>query len=353
MPDIITGPGGLLTTVLSERYGLDAGRLRQLPIGQGTINFRASCAGRDVFVKTYPGDADLPGEREAIGLSELAGREGVPVAAALRNRDGQVIDTSTTTAVSVWEWMPGEVVTSGLTAAQHEQAGAALGRVHAVFARLPASAGPAPQVGEWRNVDLGKLSADISRLRAIISRRADSGEAGAFDDLAARTLAERREVIDRIPELLAALPELTAQVLHGDYSPVNLLFDDGRLSAVLDFRPPDPFLISYDLGRMAFYPNTVTGDPGWISAAAALISAYREANPQVPAQDITACARVALLQLMGSLYGVKQHYLKPGLFQDDLDEFWLLRHRAAGILLSHLTETDALLRDLSAAPVRR
>jgi hypothetical protein len=134
---------------------------------------------------------------------------------------------------------------------------------------------------------------------------------------------------------------------------VNLLFDGERLSAVLDFRPPDPFLISYDLGRMAFYPNTVTGDPDWISAARALITAYRQANLGVAAADIRACARVALLQLLGSLYGVKQHYLKPCLFQDDLDEFWLRRHRAAGILLSSLADTDALLHSLTAAPTRR
>ncbi len=248
--------------------------------------------------------------------------------------------------MSVWEWMPGRVITGKLTTAQHEQAGAALGRIHAAFAELPASKGPAPQVREWRTVEVDELSATISRLLAVIAQRAASGESEAFDTEAARTLAERCGVIDRIPGLLAELPELTAQVLHGDYSPVNLLFNGERLSAVLDFRPPDPFLISYDLGRMAFYPNTVAGDPDWTSAARTLITAYQQANPGV-------AAAVALLQLLGSLYGVKQHYLKPGLFQDDLDEFWLLRHRAAGILLSSLADTDALLHSLTAAPTRR
>jgi aminoglycoside phosphotransferase (APT) family kinase protein len=244
--------------------------------------------------------------------------------------------------------MPGRVVTGELTAAQHDQAGAALGRIHAALAELPVSKGPAPQVREWRAVEVDELSANIGRLLAAIAQRAAGGESDAFDAEAARVLAERRGVIDRIPRLLAELPELTAQVLHGDYSPVNLLFDGEPLAAVLDFRPPDPFLISYDLGRMAFYPSTVVGDPEWLSAARTLITAYQRANPRVAVADIRACARVALLQLLGSLYGVKQHYLKPGLFQDDLDAFWLLRHRAAGILLSSLAETDALLHSLTA-----
>ena len=138
-------------------------------------------------------------------------------------------------------------------------------------------------------------------------------------------------MLGRIPALLDGLPALTTQVLHGDYSPVNLLFDGDALTAVTDFRPPDPFLIAYDLGRMAFYPNTVTSSPDWPGAARTLIAAYLEASPPATADDIRCCARVALLQLLTSLYGVKQHYLKPGLLQDDLDHFWLLRHRAAGI----------------------
>jgi alkylhydroperoxidase family enzyme len=143
-----------------------------------------------------------------------------------------------------------------------------------------------------------------------------------------------------------------AQVLHGDYSPVNILFDGDELTAVIDFRPPDPFLIAYDLGRMAFYPNTVTRDKNWPKAAATLIRGYLQTNPTVLAIDIRACARVALRQLLGSLYGVTQHYLKPGLFPDELDEFWFLRHRTASTLLEHLADTDDLLAELAPAPRR-
>jgi len=231
-------------------------------------------------------------------------------------------------------------------------AGTALGRIHAAFAGLPASNGPAPQVTRWRTIDVDGLSAAISKLLAVIDQRAACSETAAFDTEAARTLAERRGMLGRIPALLGELPELTAQVLHGDHSPVNLLFDGGRLSAVLDFRPPDPFLVAYDLGRMAFYPSIVVSDPQWMNAARTLIT-------RLPGRQ--ACRggrhpglrRVALLELLGSLYGVRQHYPKPGLFQDDLDEFWLLRHRAAGILLRHLADTDALLHALAAAPARR
>jgi homoserine kinase type II len=43
---------------------------------------------------------------------------------------------------------------------------------------------------------------------------------------------------------------------------------------------------------------------------------------------------------------VKNHYLKPGLLQDDLDEFWLFRHRASQALLARLDEIEDALRSL-------
>jgi Ser/Thr protein kinase RdoA (MazF antagonist) len=127
LPDTNTGATDRLGAVLAERYGLETCQLTQLPIGQGTVNYRADCADREVFVKNYPRHADLPGERAAIGLSALAGRHGIPVADVLPSRDGEVIDTSAGIAVSVWEWMPGRVITGNLTTAQHERAGASLG----------------------------------------------------------------------------------------------------------------------------------------------------------------------------------------------------------------------------------
>ncbi|CUU60606.1 homoserine kinase type II [Parafrankia irregularis] len=348
MTDLTTDPTTLIADVLTRSYGLTPQRLDQLPIGQGTINYRATCADGDVFVKNYLPGTDLTGEADAIELSALGGQHGVPVAELLRNNAGHLIDASTPYPISVWEWMPGKVVTTALTAGQARGAGNALGLIHTTFAALPASAAPSTQARSWLAVDVAELAATIDRLTDIAEARLATGPVDSFDAVAVRTLAERRQVLDEIPRLLADLPTLTTQVLHGDYSPVNLLFDDDRLRAVIDFRPPDPFFLAYELGRVAFYPNTVATTTDWLATARTLIESYLEANPRAAADDIRACARVALLQLLTSLYGVKQHYLKPGLFQDALDEFWLHRHRAARILLDHQAATDALLHELTA-----
>ncbi|MFV2084371.1 phosphotransferase enzyme family protein [Micromonospora sp. LOL_021] len=348
MTELTSEPARTIADLLLRRYGLAPARLVRLPIGQGTTNYRATCVGRDVFVKNYPPGTDLAGEAAAIELSALAERHGTPVAGLLRNHAGDPIDASSLYAVSVWEWMPGAVVTTDLTAGQALAAGTTLGRIHAAFATLPASAGPSPQAQNWLAVDLVGLAATVDRLIDIAEARIAAGPADPFDTQAARTLAERRDSIADIPRLMKDLPKLTTQILHGDYSPVNLIFDGDRLSAVIDFRPPDPFFVSYEVGRVAFYPNTVATTADWLTIARTLIEGYVRTNPTVTDDDIRSCARVALLQLLTSLYGVKQHYLKPGLFQDALDEFWLLRHRAASVLLDHQADTDALLHDIIA-----
>ena len=349
VPDTtVTGPGEA-AALLRAQYGLPSAVLTRLDMGQGTVNYRATIPGHDdVFVKCYPPGTNLDAEREAITLTGLAARHGVPVAPVIPAAGGQAIAANGPTVISAWQWMPGSPGRDGLTASQAGQAGSALGRIHAAFAQLPASSGPAPQTARWRqDMDVPGLRATIGQLRAIIYRRAAEGTASEFDAIADQTLAERDRDLDRVPGLLASLPHLSSQVLHGDFAPVNMLFHGGRLTAVLDFRPPDPFLVAYDLGRVAFFPTTITRGPGWPGAARALVAAYLEANPVVAAADIRACARVALLQLLTSLYGVKQHYLKPGLIQDDIDTFWLQRHAAVAILLDRLAETDDLLADLA------
>lgn len=329
-----------LTEVLTRAYGLTGIELERLPAGQVTVNYRARVGDQLLFVKHYQNGTDLNAEQAAVNQTRLAGQHQVPVATLRPSLSGDTIACQDGTAVSVWEWVPGAGVENGLNPAQQRAAGHALGRIHTAFAGHPAGAGPSARLTKWMNPDLATLDATASKLLGIAGERA---QRDAFDEQALRTLAERRTALPRIPELLASLPPLTTQILHGDYSAVNLLFRDGELTAVLDFLPPDPFLVAYELGRIAFDPRTVTLVDDWIPAGVNLVTAYLDTNPALPAADVTACARVALIQLLTSLYGVKQHYLKPGLIQEDLDQFWLLRHSAATRLLEHLDDVENAL----------
>lgn len=338
-----TGPEAV-TALLEAKFDLRAYALDRLPIGQGTVNYRARTGAGVFFVKTYPVGTDLSAETAGIRLSALAASAGVPAAQPLPAGAGEFIAQHGQCAASVWEYVDGQVIESGLGDAQLDAAGAALGTIHRTFAPLPESRGPAPEVESWLAFDPGGMTAIIDRLLAIIEAKSDRD---GFDAEAERTVRERRSQIGRIPDLFAGLPRLTAQVLHGDYSAVNLMFRSDQLAAVIDFRPPDPFLVAYELGRIAYDPRTVTLNPDWRKAARVLIAAYLRENPHADQRDIAFSGRAALIQLLTSLYGVKNHYLKPGLLQADLDAFWLLRHQAATTLLADLASVENDLQTLA------
>ncbi|MBA0127245.1 phosphotransferase [Haloechinothrix sp. YIM 98757] len=335
---------GELARLLRERYGLAATSVESVARGQATVNYQVWADETAYFVKHYQAGCDIDAEREAIGQSERAGRHGLPVAPVCRTTEGETIARDGSLVVSVWHWVDGEVVSTGLTPAQQHAAGSALGRIHRLFADQPESHRPAPHVQQWLAADAEALRARVDDLLGTIAARDRMDE---FDRTARRTLTERRAALDQLPDLLAGLPELSTQVLHGDYSAVNLLFQGDQLAAVLDFRPPEPFLPAYELGRIAFDPRTVCLRDDWRDSALTLVEAYLHTNPDAAARDVTACARVAAIQLLTSLYGIKEHYRSSGLLQDDLDRFWEQRHRTATTLLEHLPELEHALNTLT------
>jgi Ser/Thr protein kinase RdoA (MazF antagonist) len=132
----------------------------------------------DVFVKCYPQGTNLDAELEAITLTGLAARHGVPVAPVIPAAGGQAIAANGPTVISAWQWMPGSPGRDGLTIGQAEQAGSALGRIHAAFAQLPASSGPAVWVADsMRTVVRGTVPLVRRRVASGVTRVGRAGPA--------------------------------------------------------------------------------------------------------------------------------------------------------------------------------
>jgi aminoglycoside phosphotransferase (APT) family kinase protein len=50
-------------------------------------------------------------------------------------------------------------------------------------------------------------------------------------------ISRRKAQIHHVPSIMATAARLDDQVLHSDYSILNILFDEAGLRAVIDFRP--------------------------------------------------------------------------------------------------------------------
>lgn len=333
-----------LSRLLRRHYGVTVGASERIRAGSATVNYRVESDAGTLFVKRYAAGTDLAPHRSAIGLTRVAARHRVPTARIRYGLEGQVLSDDPEGALAVWDWAGGMARTAGLDPARAAEAGTALGRIHRAFAPLP---GHLPDRAQpWFQIDPAGVAARVDDLLDTVRERRRSGSTDPFDGIAERTLAERREQVRHLGGLWRGLPPLTRQVVHGDYALPNLHFEGSRLTAVLDFGPESTFLPACELGRIAFDPRTVAGER-WLESARALVAAYLKQDPEVEPGDVAGCARVALIQLLRSLFGISQHYRRTALLPDDLDGFWVARQRAAGILLDHLDEAETMLASVA------
>ena len=319
-----------LADALARHYRCEAQSFARIAKGMGTTNWLVRTSGADYFLKQYPPSADIAGERAALELSQEARDAGLPVPLVVPSAAGELLWSEGDLALALFEHFPDTTSGIALSRSEMAQAGHLLGRLHTCLRVRPARRDAA---GEWLALEAGRKRAAFERYLKAIERREEQDE---FDRRTASLLRRRLDLLPRAASLLASLPPLARQVVHGDYSIWNILFRGGELIAVVDFRPPDRFLPAFEIGRAALAPEAVTAGPGWHDKALAFVEAYCRANPDIGRSDVEYAPHVWAIQLVRSEYGVRQHYSGPVERQADLDEFWFQRCEAADMILDDL-----------------
>lgn len=216
-------------------------------------------------------------------------------------------------------------------------AGVMLGKIHAAFRDYAPRRTTTPR---WLEFDVESKRRKFTRYLERIHQRPNLD---AFDRSSLPLIQERLSQLHHGPALARRLVGLNSQVVHGDYSRLNILFEGQTLRAVIDFGPPESFLRSYELGRIAFPPEHFDTED-WLARALALIRAYATTH-DIPRADLLRAADAWLLQLLRSTYGLEQHYEEPHDLQAALDIHWFERARACTVMLGQLdTIRDELER---------
>lgn len=329
-PESITGR-------LVAGHGLRPVEIAPIPTGTATINFRVVDGdGRAWFVKVYRDPTRLDRDRAAIELSLFAGAGGVPVPRLLRTRDGGLISEGTP-PLSVWEYVEqAETAEGGLTGRRWVSVGTLLGRLHRRLAEHPSLA-PAPRPATGL-VDLARSRERHRRLIAGHGDRSDSFAAWAR--AAARV---RLPLLDRVADLLAGLPPLTVQVAHGDLAAPNLLLRGDAVAALVDFQPPGPYHLAWEIARIGCDPRTVLRDDHWPAGLVELALAYRAEHPDARVEDLISSVAAGCCYTLASTYPLAAAVQGP--VEESLQAYGRARHEAALIMLDRLDETETLLRD--------
>ncbi|MFG2483372.1 phosphotransferase enzyme family protein [Streptomyces virginiae] len=313
------------------------------PRGTATRNYLAEeHGGQRWFVKAYPPGMDLQGEQEALRLGEFARGSGVPVPAVRRSRDGELIVTAEGTAVSVSEYVDGaHTAEDGLHGRRWAAVGESVGQLHRALARHPA--GPPRPVPASEVCDVERARRRMERLLAQYERGAAGGEFAAW---ARRATVERFAALPRVAAMLGGLPPmLTAQIVHGDLASPNVLLRGEEVAGLIDFRPPHHRSAAWELGRIVLDPRTVLAGPDWPVGLGEAVTAYREANPGLPVEDLLAVPRTALGYMTCSVYPMSEPVDNPDAVTPELERYGRARHTAMDLIAERLDEAEEVLRD--------
>ncbi|WP_328998388.1 phosphotransferase [Kribbella sp. NBC_00709] len=306
----------------------------EIQAGTATTNFRVvDDTGRRWFAKVYRGQ--LQRERAAIELAEFARLGGVPVPEVRRTLDGELIDERA--PMSLWEFVDGETAEGGISGARWSTVGTALGRLHRRLAEHPAAA-PALRAAVGVR-DIGRATRDFDQLIAKFRARESLSP---FEEWACEAAEERRALLQRAGAILASLPELTVQVIHGDLASPNLLMRGDEVAAVIDFQPPRPRFTSWEIARIGCDPRTVLLGDEWIDGLAELLVAYRDEQPDARVDDLVSTVAVGCAYTLGSTFPLAE---PPDAVTPSLELYARARHDTALRMLERLTDVHDRLRD--------
>jgi homoserine kinase type II len=249
---------------LAAAFALGAVRAAQ-PIAAGTINsnFAVETERGPWFVRINEGKAEADVAWEAALVTALAAG-GVVTPPPIVARDGRPYAPLGDKWVSVFPWRAGRhLEPDEITLEVADAFGAALARLHLAGLALDA---------RWRR----RSRYDHDQL---VARHA--GFAASADPELARAISVLGEELAVASSAAALRARATHGIIHGDLFRDNVLWEAGRLEAILDFEQASGGSLVYDLA-VCLNDWCWTGEVR-IDLAGALLAGYQRVRPLTPA----------------------------------------------------------------------
>ncbi|MFE8941087.1 phosphotransferase enzyme family protein [Streptomyces sp. NPDC007872] len=326
-------------------YGLHPADITRIPEGTATDNYAVvDQTGRRHFAKVYRTRKHLDLERASVELSEYCADGGVATARATRTREHELIETHDgRLPMSLWSYVPHTATAEGgLRGARWAAVGTAMGRLHSRLAAHPAVA-PTLEPG----AAVCDVAASRDRFEGLIHAYERRPRLGEFEAWALRAARERLAILGDVERTLASLPHLSVQILHGDTAGPNVLFKDSEVAAIVDFRPPAPGYLAWEIARLGCDPKSVLDNSAesWITGYIDFTLAYRDANPKASADDLVSSLRVGCAAMLCSAFPLSVPVERPHIVDGAMEAYGRVRHEAALMLLDRLPVIEGALRD--------
>ncbi|MFI5824905.1 hypothetical protein ACIA8I_38400 [Streptomyces rishiriensis] len=115
----------------------------------------------------------------------------------------------------------------------------------------------------------------------------------------------------------------------------------------MDFRPPAPGYLTWEIARLGCDPKSVLDNSveSWLTGYTDLTLAYRDANPEASVDDLVSSLRVGCAAMLCSAFPLSVPVERPHIVDAAMESYGRVRHEAALMLLDRLPDMEEALRD--------
>lgn len=306
--------------------------------------WRAETKRGPVCLKVLRPDRDTADFERRATLMEQLRSAGLPFPRLFENANGGVLTTVGPDTVAIWAWSNGSVQPS-FNCASAGSAARLLSKLHLALLQQPHHPSRRDDPPRWL---VEPAAVAIHTCYMLLEAISQLKRLHPVDLWYQTALRERVDDLMSVDAVRRTIPPLASQLVHHDYTRPNLLFDRDGVVAVLDlkghFGPP-----IWELGKIAFEPQTVVRSANWLEVACAAAAEYC-AEDAGASSVVWSCARAVVLYNMFSFWGPWQRYVEGiRAEQDDMDYYWLNRHATARLLLANLGVVEGRLADAGAS----
>jgi Ser/Thr protein kinase RdoA (MazF antagonist) len=272
---------------LAETFAIgEVSSLEFLPAGLMNRNWRLQTSAGAFALKEFR-DASRGNVRQNLAVAADLARRGLPVPAPHPTSNGDLVVEAAGSEWCLLPWVAGERRTGpALTVDEARELGCMLGLIHEGLRTTEAL--PAPTQPKSKASTAADAAANLGRFADLIAAKPAPDE---FDKAVAVLLEQRLALIARFAdkEPPAPRPDEASGWSHGDFQPLNVLWDGDEVVAVLDWDRVKVQYLADEVARaVAIHCENDTGGLD-LDRIAAFAGGYR-AETGVSGADLAAAA---------------------------------------------------------------
>lgn len=291
-----------ITRLLKENYGIEVSSIEKLRLGSANC-YRISDGSQYYFLKEF--QRGFSGEdltREAQLVNFLSERN-IPVARFFLTKSGASYIVFQEHLICLEEYISGNTCDyDNFPKALLPEAAQMLGKLHLALQNYPLAE------------EMGKAWLDSYSAEALISqydRLLMLARQRAPDSITSRIISDleyKKELALRCDNYKEAYAGVTYRPTHGDYQGCQLVFDDQRIKAVIDFSSARSLPVVWEIMRSYVQSSQMCRETAVIDIAefCKYVREYLKFSP-LTQKDLQAMPYVYLFQLARSKYGYKQY----------------------------------------------